>query len=578
MKTLQKILLAVLLLTPFSAFATIAAPWNATSTDKGYITPTTINSNNPDLFLQGNVGVGTTNPTLVNANARLTISGISSQDIIASTTDNTTLSDAIFNSYAPGSRIFMGGHGTNQTTLVYGITSGGWGELAAINSSFGTSNGLLFGTRTTATPIVFGTNSLERMRILSNGNVGVGSSSPFALFSIHASSTGAVASNMLFAIGSSTATATTTLFSISNTGAITTNLSGSGFVKTTGAGSALSVDTNTYLTGNQTITLSGVVTGSGSTAITTAFGSQTAGVLGSAITGNTSVLATSTLYGNGTGGTVLTWNNGVPQWIATTTFNSPLTFSGGAVSCATCSTFGYPFALNGNSTSSPIMLLASTTIGAGGQKTGLSISGGSTTTLIAYFASNVGVGTTTPIGNISVSGGLTGTPELYLATAQGQNAEFWLCQTLQSCMKQKAQDNQIRFTYNNPILWDFGDTGITRAALTTAGNFGIASSTPFAHLSVQNLYGDLTTTPIFQVASSTSSALDGSAGATPLFSVFPNANPAFLLGTTTPTVTSATSTIYMQKLQWQGGDAAGVTRCVFINAAGTMTVISGPCN
>jgi hypothetical protein len=47
------------------------------------------------------------------------------------------------------------------------------------------------------------------------------------------------------------------------------NLVSNGFVKTSGGTGALSIDTNTYLTGNQTITLSGDVTGSGTTAITT---------------------------------------------------------------------------------------------------------------------------------------------------------------------------------------------------------------------------------------------------------------------------------------------------------------------
>lgn len=47
------------------------------------------------------------------------------------------------------------------------------------------------------------------------------------------------------------------------------NLTSNGFVKTSGGTGALSIDTNTYITGNQTITLTGDVTGSGTTAITT---------------------------------------------------------------------------------------------------------------------------------------------------------------------------------------------------------------------------------------------------------------------------------------------------------------------
>lgn len=46
------------------------------------------------------------------------------------------------------------------------------------------------------------------------------------------------------------------------------NLTTNGFVKTSGGTGALSVDTNTYLTGNQSITLSGDVSGTGTTAIT----------------------------------------------------------------------------------------------------------------------------------------------------------------------------------------------------------------------------------------------------------------------------------------------------------------------
>lgn len=53
---------------------------------------------------------------------------------------------------------------------------------------------------------------------------------------------------------------------------ILSNLTGNGFVKTSGGTGTLSIDTSTYLTGNQTITLSGDTTGSGTTAITTTTG------------------------------------------------------------------------------------------------------------------------------------------------------------------------------------------------------------------------------------------------------------------------------------------------------------------
>jgi len=52
------------------------------------------------------------------------------------------------------------------------------------------------------------------------------------------------------------------------------NLTGNGFVKTSGGTGALSIDTSTYLTGNETVTLSGDVGGSGATSITTTIGAD----------------------------------------------------------------------------------------------------------------------------------------------------------------------------------------------------------------------------------------------------------------------------------------------------------------
>lgn len=66
-----------------------------------------------------------------------------------------------------------------------------------------------------------------------------------------------------------TTTANKVLISTTTSGSVKwSDFSSAGFLKTSNTG-VLSVDTNTYLTGNQTITLSGAVTGSGTTSITT---------------------------------------------------------------------------------------------------------------------------------------------------------------------------------------------------------------------------------------------------------------------------------------------------------------------
>jgi len=56
-------------------------------------------------------------------------------------------------------------HGSGRVATRYGITLGSYSEISA-----GAGNGLLIGTVTAATPIVFGTNSLQRMRISSLGS------------------------------------------------------------------------------------------------------------------------------------------------------------------------------------------------------------------------------------------------------------------------------------------------------------------------------------------------------------------------------------------------------------------------
>jgi hypothetical protein len=85
-------------------------------------------------------------------------------------------------------------------------------------------------------------------------------------------------------------------------------------------GNAATVTTNANL--------SGAVTSSGSNV--TAFGSQSAGVLGSAVAGIPSMQATSTLYGAVQNGKVLAGVSGSLQYVATTTAGTGLTYTGSA--------------------------------------------------------------------------------------------------------------------------------------------------------------------------------------------------------------------------------------------------------
>lgn len=76
---------------------------------------------------------------------------------------------ARFEALGSTAQIIMSAHGAGRTAQRYGTALGNYSEIGVLNGA-----GLMIGTTTVAAPIIFGTNSTERMRIASTGEVTIG--------------------------------------------------------------------------------------------------------------------------------------------------------------------------------------------------------------------------------------------------------------------------------------------------------------------------------------------------------------------------------------------------------------------
>lgn len=179
---------------------------------------------------------------------------------------------------------------TNATGLPIstGLTGAGTGVLTALGINIGSAgafitNGGALGTPSsgvatnltgTASGLSIGGNAATATALFANGANCSAGSAPLGV-----DASGAVEScttyevPLTFSTGLTRSTNTITVNTSQNISTLS-NLTSNGFVKTSGGTGALSIDTSTYLTGNQSITLSGDVSGSGSTAITTTIGND----------------------------------------------------------------------------------------------------------------------------------------------------------------------------------------------------------------------------------------------------------------------------------------------------------------
>jgi hypothetical protein len=560
------------------------------------------------LASTGEVGVGSTTPW-----ARLSVNGSNGGTtplfVVASSTS----------AYAT-STVFMidqngqVGIGSSSPMSVFGIVSPykanvsfGNGTVTGYTGIDNVDSAIDLGTYS-AHPVRLETSGVERLRVLSTGNIGVGTTSPWTNFAISGS---AAQSTPIFAISTSTAGfATSTAFIIDSNGKVGigtttpyTQLSVAGNIAATG----LTLSGITGSTQCLRVDASGIVSGTGADCGTSSGAaydwlqqSNTFSV--NSLTPTTTIpiwiksTATSTFAGG-----IESWDKiGAPYFnatssTATSTFNGGLrvgtgvnglfAFQNGFVSVGTSSTNAV-FSIHSNTSSqAPLFMIASSTNGAA-------------TTTAFFVAANgtIGVGTA-PVAGFQMN--ITGASRAgqVFATSQMSSPNYLLTNpgTVNSYASMNggiySTTNGGIYPFNNTmnliispqtgggtprdIVFAVGSTTVSTVVIRGSSyNVGIGTTSPYAKLSVIGstaatttfaVYGfNSQTAPLVLVASTTGSATSTA------FIIDNNGQAG--IGTSTPWRTlSLTGTAAMPGLTVAG--ASGSAVC--LAAGGELQVNSG---
>ncbi|HEU4886995.1 MAG TPA: hypothetical protein VFV49_03850 [Thermoanaerobaculia bacterium] len=165
-KTLAAVGFVVLVAGSPSLYADCAsAPWSSDNVNGVYTT------------VCGKAGIGTATPTsklhvLDNTNA---------PSFIVIDNPNTGVNaNATLRAKADASQVNFQSHSSARTISRFGVTLGGWNEFLGT-----TGNGLIVGTNAGAGTLILGTANVARMTFLTDGKIGVGTSTPTVDFEVN---------------------------------------------------------------------------------------------------------------------------------------------------------------------------------------------------------------------------------------------------------------------------------------------------------------------------------------------------------------------------------------------------------